>query len=466
MEYAIGVLCTLMGARVRFGHDPNGVAEGQAIIHYGVPAVGSPPSLLIRCEERFWARVGSGSDPTPEGAVEWQGVVYPCWEMSGNSRESRFDESRVCPVDPVAATFFLVSRIEELRCVIVDRHGRFPADQSWMVRIGQVERALVHHYAASILEIVNVGCKVKSPNPWPQGYSHAIAFTHDIDRVKMHGSLWRDVRSGVGGLRLSGGIGAAIRRSRSFIRTRIFGERDPYDTIDSICTRHERIGIKPTWFWIATEPSVRNADYHPSDTSASTLIHHLLRQGHEIGLHGSYESFDNPEALIAEKRLLENVTNQRVNSVRQHYLRFRVDRTWDAQRGADLSIDSTLGFAECLGFRAGIAVPFHPWDFRRRRAHEIWVVPMIMMDGTAREYMRLEPGAAITKSRAILGELRRVHGAAAVLWHNSSLNDVDWRGWDVVYDSWLEVACVDTAWCETASSILSQWKCHLSVLDV
>lgn len=465
--YTIRILSALMGRAARIVERLDEVDERSSVIHYGLrPTRTDSKHYAIVPDEHFWRRIESEADIAPEGVAEWRGVMFPCWAEGGVSRKLESPSSRLCSVDPVAASFFLISRIEEIRSRDVDDHGRFPAENSWMVRMGLIERPLVHEFAAALGDALEEGgTSVVAASPWPDGHQCALAFTHDVDRMRMHGSLWRDLRSGIGGLQFTGGVSAGMRRVSSLLRTRVFGKRDPYDTIDEILAGQEQRGYRSTWFWIASHPTVRNADYALSEIAVNTTICRIRDRGHEIGLHGSYESGDSPDLLTREKGLLESVVNQTVHSTRQHYLRIRASETWRDHQSAGLKIDTTLGFAGRMGFRAGLAVPFRPWDFAKQQPHDLWEVPLIMMDVTAREYMGLSPAQAIARSRQLIATVARVGGAAAVLWHNSSLNEVDWKGWDAVYESWIDSAVEHEAWSATLTEIVGRWTSHLDDLE-
>lgn len=465
--YTIRILSALMGRAARIVDRAGEIVARPGVIHYGPrPDPADSKHYSIVSDEHFWRRVESGADIAPEGVAEWRGVMFPRWAEGGVSRKLEATSSRLCPVDPLAAAFFLISRIEEIRSRSVDDHGRFPAESSWMVRMGFIERPLVHEFAKALSDALYGGdTPVSAENPWPDGHRFALAFTHDVDRIRMHGSLWRDIRSGLGGLRRSGGVSAGMRRATSLLRTRMFGQRDPYDTIDEILAGQERRGFRSTWFWIASHRSIHNADYTPSESIASAAIRAIRDRGHEIGLHGSYESGDTPELLSGEKDLLESVVERPVLSTRQHYLRLRAGHTWQWHQAAGLRIDTTLGFAGRMGFRAGLAVPFRPWDFVNQRPHDLWEIPLIMMDVTAKDYMGLSPSQAIARSRQLLGSVAKYGGAAAVLWHNSSLNEIDWKGWARVYESWLDLAVEHEAWGANLTEILGRWTSQLDRLE-
>jgi hypothetical protein len=97
--------------------------------------------------------------------------------------------------------------------------------------------------------------------------------------------------------------------------------------------------------------------------------------------------------------------------IRQHFLRFDVRTTWAAQVEAGFAHDSTLGYNEAIGFRAGIAAPFVPWDGVGRRAHRLWEVPLTAMDGALFRTLRLSTPAA-ERVRGHLEQVESVSGLA------------------------------------------------------
>ena len=85
----------------------------------------------------------------------------------------------------------------------------------------------------------------------------------------------------------------------------------------------------------------------------------------EIGLHASYSAAFDAAQIAAEKAALERL-GATLHGQRYHYL--RVDPHTNLAPLAELGFayDSSLGFSDALGFRAGIAHPFRPWSTRRR----------------------------------------------------------------------------------------------------
>lgn len=465
--YTIGLLGSLV-SRCWVSVDWMGASLGpEAQVWYSrEPVPDGFTGLRIRPDPAFWDAVVGGRDTAPRGIVEWGETSFPVWSTDCDSGD-RPERGAICPVDPVAAAFFLVSRLEEWRSTARDRHGRFPAQDAWMVKHGLIERPLVHEYAAAVAAAIGGGQQVGTLQcAWPGGSSCAVAMTHDIDRVRMHGPLWQDVRRALGALRFPGGIQSARNRFRSRRLVRSGVRPDPYQNIEWMAERHEARGHRSTFFLIQSQPSVKNADYRCEDPPIAQSVRSLAGRGFEIGLHGSYFSFENPSLLPREKAEMEGILGQAVRSTRQHYLRFRPGATWRIQVESGIGIDSSLGFAERIGFRAGLAVPFRPWDFRSGRPFDIWELPLIMMDVTVREYMRLTTEEAVESSRRLLDRIAAVGGVATVLWHNSSFDEVDWPGWPAVYEDWLEYPHRLGAWFATVSSVVDAWQSHLLGLGV
>ena len=160
----------------------------------------------------------------------------------------------------------------------------------------------------------------------------------------------------------------------------------------------------------------------------------LADNGWEIGLHGSFDSYADGELLKREKEILENAIGRPVTKIRQHWLRFSQE-TLRIQEEAGLEEDSTIGFNDQSGFRAGIASAYHPYDFERQRAFAVREVPLFLMDSTLFDYgtenkQKVDEILTVLKIAAAFG------GTIAVDWHQRVLSP-DY-GWGAVYDQLME----------------------------
>ena len=114
---------------------------------------------------------------------------------------------------------------------------------------------------------------------------------------------------------------------------------------------------------------------------------------------------------------------------RQHYLRWRAPTTWLNWEAAGLTYDSTVGYAERAGFRAGTSREFRAFDLVGSRLLSLIERPLVVMDTTLLHYRKLgATDAAIECGLRLKSRCRRLGGHFTLLWHNSNLMSAShWR---------------------------------------
>ena len=82
-----------------------------------------------------------------------------------------------------------------------------------------------------------------------------------------------------------------------------------------------------------------------------------------------------------------------------------------------------MGYAEIVGFRAGVCVPYNFFDLGRNIATDLVIYPLSAMDATLFRYMKLNDAEAFDEIRKIIEVTKKYNGTFIPLWHNSSLTD-------------------------------------------
>jgi hypothetical protein len=309
----------------------------------------------------------------------------------------------------VAQGFFDLARLEE-REGPRDRHGRFLSAASAFDPLDPpLER---------LRESLGV------PAPRPLGARFAVALTHDVDVV------WRWTRRGV--------KGALWRARHGDLRQLLELARAPW---------HRARGTDPWWRFRELVDAERARDarstffvlggHHVPEDGPDWgplrpwLIETLRGAGAEVGLHPSYRAADDLSLVDDERRALESLAGP-VDGVRYHYL--RVDPFRNLAR-LPFRYDSSLGYADALGFRAGIARPYHPWDHERDAPADVVEIPVAAMDATLAEphYLGLPPAVAERRLLALLDRAAEVGAAFSLIWHSERFDPETARGWDRVY---------------------------------
>lgn len=158
----------------------------------------------------------------------------------------------------------------------------------------------------------------------------------------------------------------------------------------------------------------------------------LLKEGFEVGLHGSFNSATDKELLEKEKQILEQAISHEVTKTRQHWLRY-VEAITPYIHNELFKFDSTLGWNDLMGFRSGCACRYRPYDHKNRKAFDYFETPQLLMDSNIFGYSY--EGCA--QRAAIAAWLIEKSGhyknsCVSISWHQRSCSP-DY-GWNTAYE--------------------------------
>lgn len=313
-----------------------------------------------------------------------------------------------------------------------------------------------------LLDSILLACKeLNMPLPqktfWQEGKSFAVCLTHDVDEImKTYQWITYPIR---------------FARERDFKRLyyqiisflyKIKG-KEPYWTFKNVLDIESDHHVKSTFFFLNETGKVKLLDkktwrhagrrYSLNDPKVSGIIKELHYNGWDIGLHGSFYSYNNYKRIHNEKEALEAVLGSNVFGIRQHNLNLNIPETWLYQEKAGLEYDTTLGFNDCIGFRWGTCFPFQPFYAQENRALNILEIPLIIEDLPFFRYHN--PWEEFLK---ILEEVEKHGGVLTLLWHHSVFNKYEFPGWSDAYEKIIEYCKKKNAWITSAREISNWWR--------
>jgi len=157
------------------------------------------------------------------------------------------------------------------------------------------------------------------------------------------------------------------------------------------------------------------------------LLGQLIKQGHKIGLHPGYETWQDPRQIATQRGLVEAVAGAQVIHCRQHWLRFSWQDTWGAQQSAGLTRDTTLMFNDRPGFRNSSALCWQPYNPNQAATHNLKALPTLFMDSHFYDYQSMSAAERQSAMQHWIRECQHVFGEAALLWHPHTLTqDYGW----------------------------------------
>ena len=391
-------------------------------------------SIII--EDHFFARMPEGDYLRPENVPVQADTFAQPYEQPerltavyGTPRFVFYKQSVTCGLDIFASTFFMLTRWEEHVHQERDEHGRFPAKNALSWRAGFLDRPVVNEYANLLWQmLVRLGWSV--PRPERQ---FRLQLSHDVD----HPRLWptRAAR-----LRTLGGSLLQRRQPREtmfWLKKHFFRRQDPYDTFDELMDLAEQNGEPAHFNFLGERPQQSDAWYDLNTPFLKNLLQKIAARGHVVGFHPSYEAYDDPDAFERELASVRRISGQAITSGRQHYLRFSSPDTWQRWADAGLDCDSSMGYSEAVGFRAGICDTYPVFNVQTRQQLPLHEKPLLAMDVTLALYQKLTPEQAIAQLEHLRREVRKHQGEFTLLWHNSSWNTYFWAAWREVYRSFV-----------------------------
>jgi peptidoglycan/xylan/chitin deacetylase (PgdA/CDA1 family) len=256
---------------------------------------------------------------------------------------------------------------------------------------------------------------------WPDGKKFAVCLSHDVDRIRKTYQVFTHF----------------IIERRPYHLFSIFKNPNPYWCFERIMEIEKKYNVRSTFFFLKEtkkleifKPStyvLSLGHYDFQDPDVTQIIRKLDSDGWEIGLHGSYDSYQDKKLMLQEKQELENVVGKSIIGIRQHYLNLEIPDTWEIQKEIGFKYDATFGFRDKIGFRDDKVAPFKPFN------DSFLVVPLTVMDGVVFSIYKNDV-ARWEKINELINITEKKGGLISFLWHQRVFNEKEFPGWSIMYE--------------------------------
>jgi hypothetical protein len=319
--------------------------------------------------------------------------------------------------------------------------------------------------------IVRCGVPLVEIPPVPDGYRFIACLTHDVDHPAIRHHKWDHTMWGFL-YRACVGSFIDVCRGRAPLRHLLTNwaaawrlplvhvglAKDFWYGFDRYLDMEQ--GLASTFFVIPTKeypgrtvqgeaPAVRASRYEPRDIAGR--LEELMTAGREIGVHGLDAWLDSVTGR-EELKEVSRITGAVDVGIRMHWLYFD-ERSPVALEKAGYAYDSTVGYNETVGYRAGTTQAFKPLGTRR-----LLELPLHVMDTALfyPNYLNLSARAARERVSSIIDNAVRFGGTVTVNWHDRSIAPE--RLWGDCYVSLVDELKRKEAWFPTASQAVSWFR--------
>jgi hypothetical protein len=364
-------------------------------------------------------------------------LIVPYCERAENGLHPLFwhaGANRIeCFADLPASTLFTLCRVEETQQRHLDVHSRFAANMSVACRSGFLDRPVVDEWGLAFGQAI----EALVPGWRPTARRLRAKISHDIDEVGVRPRLRQLHRNGNGtswarigwmilpfdlrhAIKLSVEHRDPFRGAAQFLRTLAPGQPSCLGLVQTVVSADLKRGLDSAVYWKASGLGPFDSGYDPRLDSIRNVIHWLQEHNVENGVHPGYSTFHCPDELQVELQILRSVLGEQQLGGRQHYLRWSPE-TWIDWENCGLAYDSSVGYADRVGFRAGTCVPYRPWLLSENREARLLEIPLLVMDTCLLDSMRVRGDEPLNVVSRLINKCRVVGGVFTFLCHNTTL---------------------------------------------
>lgn len=291
---------------------------------------------------------------------------------------------------------------------------------------------------------------------WPQNASFALFLSHDLDQI--HDREMFRILADVNHMRrvATQGEQGNIRLATTRILRGLLRPRPTGHDVQTMLEIEARHGFRSTFFILDDPYWSRNGPrYRLNSAGLDRIAEMVLASGGELGVHGGYYRFNNPDGYRESRERVGALFGVEVSGIRNHLLRFSYPDTWLAQEAAGYRYDTTFALKNRPGVPEGRFFPFRPVDPVSGRTLALTVLPLTVMDVTLFRNMKLRGADALEAAWKAIEPIIEQGGLVTLLWHNNYFNEPEYAEWQWVYERLLERLAALNPWCATGAEIES-----------
>lgn len=332
-----------------------------------------------------------------------------------------------CPFDIFAASFWLLSRYEEYLPFKANKYNVFDHRSSlaWQndflqkplvnIWINEFKKLLIAHFPK--LEFVKSEAKVTTTIDIDSAYKYKYK-----GFVRTLAGFYSDLKS------------FNFKQLKERTETVFLNKPDEFDCYKFLVETNKKFESKAIYFFLLGDYGVNDKNHPSSNLNFQTLIKHLSDYS-ITGIHPSFASNYNIQQLKVEIVRLASITHKEVVHSRQHFGMLSFPKTYSALIQSGIKHDYSLGYANMIGFRASMCMPFKWYNISEEQETSLVLHPFCMTDVAVEK----ETGADMEKALSVFKEemeiVRSFGGEFITVFHSDKLaNTGKGVAWRYVYE--------------------------------
>ncbi len=253
----------------------------------------------------------------------------------------------------------------------------------------------IHIFYLQLKEFIPIKYKLLNNKDFLVGVSHDIDRTGDSYKYRMITYFFQTLK----------------QKRPLLVFKGLFGKNGEAN-FSYIVEKEKEYDANSTWFILTRYGLKLNADYHLKDTEFTKALTLLKEHNREIGVHIPFMDLTVEEV----RNEFLKIGQPEKMGMRMHHLRGEYEELMKILDEAKIPYDSTFGFNECMGYRFGTSVPFHP-IIEGKILENIYEIPLNIMDLQITDSQKYRD-----QLNKLFTILQKVKGVCIINWHNNRFN--------------------------------------------
>jgi hypothetical protein len=340
-----------------------------------------------------------------------------CFFFNGEKSDIKFDI--------FAASFYLLSRYEEYLPHVKDEYGRFTAKDSIAYKHQFLHQPVVDIWANKFKKAL----QLKFPNYQFEEKRYNVNPVIDIPMAYYFKN--KGLMRTIGGT-LSDLFRLKLRQLYQRYLVILGLKKDPYDTFNWIINKQKKVKTKFQVFFLIGDFSTYDKNISVNKKGFVSLIKSIADYC-KVGLKVSFFALDTFDILKIEKSNIESIINTQLVSSRNSFNKLNLPNCYRNLVNLEVKEDYSMGYVNCIGFRAGTCSPFLFYDLD----YEVQT-PLMIHSFHVMDYALLKTKSQLDKKETLqklIREVKQVNGTFTPVFHNYTFSDEErWHGFKDLFN--------------------------------
>lgn len=440
-KYVFKTLCQVLGFRAKFF---SGLTSEEIHIYYGLRTEDKYPIYIFHNPEAvdFFSRKEL-YPPHKINLIKYKHEYMPVLFSQKGELFNYTSTSIRIRKDLISSAFYFLSCWQEYASpdeISPSSHYDYFASSQY--RFGFTDVPPVDRYCELLGNVIRRTFPEFSVDQiWPNGKKFGLSLSHNVE-------FW-NLTPGAS----SQQIHHNISKKLLYLFNRNYYD-DPTRMIKGVLRRENLLKASSSFFLLTKSdfPDKRR-NYFDDETYFNQIVKMLKDKS--VNLHGSKEAAYQYHFLPEELDKLEGFS---ANGFRVRYLNFRYQNLFKVLEQAKIKYDSSIGFDERIGYRAGISYPFQPYNMEENRPFNVLEIPLIVLDEALFKQTGSNYKKAMRRMNQLIAIAKKHRSHFSICWHTHMFDLAAHPYLARLYWRTLQNAKLNGAWLCSLDKLYDYWK--------